>query len=279
MTSSTFSSLAANPLKYQGTYTDGFWRETPSKISGEVVTVFFPINNTSNEGVVVYGDNRPDLAPENHPALKSFDLSTVNTLVQSPLSVPPWYQGGKASIIMMLYSYFDVTFSHNSIEEVVRFCYGTSNPYKRGDVLLKNKTTGIFEWLNISTNAFTSTRPTNPLTLDFIANFQGGPDHPDEKYFPLAGKVSSPTDGVDLPLSLVSNYDLIFTVDFDFENSLLFENVTTQASFDATPMVELIKWVDMSQNRTEWYKMSTTTAATSIITCTVTTAATLKTGP
>lgn len=275
MTSSTFSGLSANSITKQGTYESGFWKESPTKITGKVVSVFFPIDNTVDEGIVVYGYYRPDIAPDN-AGLLNFDLSTV-TRLSGIISKKPGYVGGKAGIIMMQYSYFDVHFTRGNTEEVIRFCYGTTDPQKRGDVMYKD-TDGQFKWLDTTSNSWATTRPANPQKIDFIANYQGGPDHPDEKYFPLAGKVTSPSDGVNLPASLIDNNDLAFTVDFDYQKALLFENVTTQASFDATPMTTLIKWADMSQNRTEWGNVVSTTDASSIISCTVTVEATPRKG-
>lgn len=277
LTSSRFSAAlsAAGVISATGTAEGGFWKLTPNKITGKVASVLFPIANTVDEGAVVYGSYRPDLLKANAD-LYDFDLSEI-TRLSGNISKRPDYKGGKAPVILMLYGYFNVYFTHSNTEEVIRFAYGSSSPYTKGDVLLKNKTTGAFEWLDKDTNTFVATRPANAYVIEMIATFTD-PQHPSSTYyFPLAARITSPSDGVDLPASLLDNNNLTFTVDFDYTNALLFDldpPITSQTDFDSRSLEALVSGVDLSQNRSEWGVVATTTEASSIITCTVTVEAT-----
>lgn len=260
MKSSTFSSLAALGLSATGVVTiedTSYWGVTPAKITGKVSSVFFPINDVEDEGIVVYGYYRPDLATS-LTELKDFDLSTT-TRLSGIISKKPGYKGGDASIILMQYGYFDVYFTQGSpaAERVVRFAYATTGSYTKGDILIKNNSTGNFEWLDSSTGALETTRPTNALRNSTISSWVD-PSHPTEVYFPLMAKVSP---AVSLTGSLVENNNLTFTLDFDYANSLLFSGISSEAEFNNLTSAGLIgrqegaTWTDrsfMRQMRTPW---------------------------
>lgn len=278
MKSSTFSSLAASGLSATGVVTiDGFsyWAVTPAKITGKVASVFFPINQTEDEGIVVYGYYRPDLATS-LTELKDFDLSTT-TRLSGIISQKPGYKGGDASIILMQYGYFNVYFTQGSpeAERIIRFCYATTGPYTKGDILIKYTSSDDFKWLNADTGSLESTR-VNPVMNSTIKNWVD-PSHPTEVFFPLMAKV---TPAVSLTGSLVENNNLTFTLDFDYADSLLFEGITTQAEFNNLTSAQLIgrqgvsSWTDrsfMRQMRTPWKGVE---SADPGVNCTVTVVAT-----
>ncbi|MBI5700887.1 hypothetical protein HZC34_03445 [Candidatus Saganbacteria bacterium] len=267
MKSSTFSALAALGLKTTGIVTVGgasYWGVTPSKITGKVATVFFPINNTEDEGVVVFGFYRPDLATS-LTELKDFDLSQT-TRLKGIMSKKPGYIGGPASMILMMYGYFNVYFNQGSpeAERVLRYAYATTGDYTKGDILLKNSTTGNFEWLNSSTGSLDSTRPSSPVANSTIKNWTDS-THPTMVFFPLLAKVTP--EAATFTAALIDNNNLTITLDFNYANSLLFDGVTTEAQFNSLAPRDLIgkssssTWTDrcfMRQMRTAWNGPSTT---------------------
>lgn len=274
ISSSTFSSSSSG-IKAAGVYQGSKWLETPTYITGEVGSVFFTIDSSSNEGLVTYGADRPDLMT-NATALVPFDLRASTLLTGGAISLPGWYTGGYSKVMLIAYAYFDVFFTHNGSEETIKFVYATNDYHpdqRKGDVLIKDND-GIFKWLDEDSNTLVATRPANPRIIDLVATLSSEAHAETQYYFPLAARVSQPSAGVDLSLSTIKNKGLRFYVDFAYENALSFDpnlagtDISNQSEFDALSKIELVKSADLIQNSMDWGAILTTTEG--VVTCQVT---------
>jgi hypothetical protein len=61
--STSLAAAAAAGLTVCGTREGNNWAITPATISGLALSILFPINGTEDDGVVVFGNGRPDIAP------------------------------------------------------------------------------------------------------------------------------------------------------------------------------------------------------------------------
>ena len=257
------SALRAMGVTIAGTAESGNWLITPTKISGKVMSVVLPVNGTEDEGIVPFGAGRPDIAPAN-TTLYDFDLSTVTRLRQDVLGFKPGFKGGTCSNILMMFGYFDVEFLQGSTAKKIRFCYGDTDPYVRGDKLLYNAggaATNKYYWYNTSTEAFvleTGTRPTYPAQNTYVATFSD-PVRPNMHYYMLGAQLRNNTDydgatrnTINLSRSIVEDNELTFAVDFDVQNCVIFTTCASSAEFEALTDAQLIQKFDMRQNTARW---------------------------
>ncbi len=258
------AALRAQGITIAGTVEGGNYYLTPDSITGKVLSVVLPINGQADEGVTPFGSGRPDIAPANSN-LYDFDLTQVTTLANDSITVKPGFNGGESEQTILIFGYFDVQFAHQGTTRTLRFCYGDSDPYVRGDKLLYNasgEATDKYYWYNTSTESFvieTGTRPNYPVINTLVATFEDNV-RPDMHYYMLGAINRDCTDydgatGLDyitLSKTIVYDYNLTFTVDFDFENSVLFADVTSEAAFEALTDAQLIEKFDMKQNVSDW---------------------------
>jgi len=251
--------LRAMGVTVAGTKEGSNWLITPSKISGKVMSIVLPVNGAEDEGIVPFGNGRPDIASA-ESVLYDFDLSQVTALKQSVIGLKPGFKGGSCEAIMMLFGYFDVEFTQGGVNKKIRMCYGDSSPYVRGDKLLYNAngaSTGKYYWYNTSDGSFaveTGTRPSSPSVNSYVRDFSD-PVRPNMHYYMLGANLRNCTDYdgsrrnyITLSKSICEDNELSFTVDFDVQNAVIISGVTTEADFNALTDAQLIQKFDMKQN-------------------------------
>jgi len=259
----TASMLRSMGITIAGTAESGNWLITPVKISGKIMSVVMPVNGVEDEGIVTFGAGRPDIAPANS-TLYDFDLSTVTKLTNDAMGLKPGYKGGKSEQIILLFGYFDVLFDHNGSQRTLRFVYGDTDPYVRGDKLLKNAggaTDNKYYWYNTSAGTFVSesaTRPSSPCANAYVRDFSD-PVRPVMHYYMLGAQLrncidynGARVDYISLNKSIIEDKILNFTVDFDVANAVVFTGCTTEAAFNALSDADLIQKFDMKQNTSSW---------------------------
>jgi len=259
----TTNSLRANGITISGSKEGSNWCITPAKISGKVMSVVIPSTSGEDEGITPFGSGRPDIAPANS-VLYDFDLSNTTNLHSDSISLKPGFVGGKAEQIILLFGYFDVEFLQGIKNKKIRFVYGDTDPYVRGDKLLYNPTeesTGKYYWYDKTSGAFVSeslSRPSNPSLNTYVSTFSD-PVRPNLHYYMLGAQLrnctdydNSTKDYITLGKSILEECDLSFTVDFDVRNAVVFNNVSSEAAFNALTDEELIQKFDMKQNVSSW---------------------------
>ncbi|MDI6731264.1 MAG: hypothetical protein QME05_01610 [Candidatus Margulisbacteria bacterium] len=256
------SALRAQGITIAGTREGNNWLETPTKISGKILSIVLPVNGQEDEGIVPFGSGRPDIAPA-QSTLYDFDLSQVTALHSPCISLKPGYTGGTCSQILMMFGYFDVEFTQGSTAKKIRFVYGATTPYERGDKLIYNPngaTTNQYYWYS-SVEGFvieTATRPADAAVNTFVRDFSD-PVRPVMHYYLLGAQLRNNTDydgEVRNTISLVKNNVedrvLTFTVNFDVQSCVVFTDVASEAAFQALTDAELIQKFDMKQNVSQW---------------------------
>lgn len=257
------SALRAQGVTFVGTREGDDWLITPTKIGGKVLSVVLPVNGQEDEGIVPFGAGRPDIAPAQSD-LYDFDLSQVTTLHKDVIGLKPGFVGGTCEVIILLFGYFDVEFEHGSTTKEVRFVYGDTDPYLRGDKLLlynaSGGAAGEFCWYS-STEGFvseTGTRPADAIYNYYVKTFSD-PVRPNMHYYMLGAMLTNNTDYdgtkrnyITLSRTLVENNNLAFTVDFDVRNAVKFVGVSSDAEFNALTDAQLIDKFDMKQNTSHW---------------------------
>jgi len=190
-------------------------RITPTNITGKVLTLLFPIESQEDEGVVVFGNNRPDIAPASSELL-DFDMAQ-RLAVNGTVQLKPGYVGGQSGALNLLFGYIDVEFVLNGRARVVRVALADVNGMQRGDLLLwfdgadataqtmatgsagdattgdGATTTGRFRWYDLDADQFVSTRPDNPVVIEAIRDFFD-PVRPHLVFYPLRAELTSTLD-------------------------------------------------------------------------------------
>ncbi|MFA6549260.1 MAG: hypothetical protein WCT39_04940 [Candidatus Margulisiibacteriota bacterium] len=268
-TNLTSSSIqAANVLRAAGVTVFGTaegsnWVITPSKISGKIMSVVFTVNGQEDEGIVPFGNGRPDIAPA-QSTLYDFDLSHTTVLQKDVVGLKPGFVGGQSNQMILLFGYFDVEFLQGTTTKKIRFCYGDSTPYVRGDKLMYNpsgEVAGKYYWYDTIGGTFvseSSTRPSSPEVNTNVKNFTD-PIRPNAHYYNVGVMLRNNRDYdgtiksyISLLKSLVEDRSLSFTVDFDLGNAVVFNSVTSEAAFNALTDVQLLQKFDMKQNTARW---------------------------
>jgi hypothetical protein len=153
---------------------------TPSNLSGKCVSLLYAVAESQDEGLVIFGNERPDIATST-ANLYDFDFAD-RLAVSGSVTVRPGFVGGTVSHMVILFGYLDVTFPVGSTEKTVRIAMGDVEGMERGDIMLKVGTT--FQWYDTQSGTFTSTRPTIPATISAIANFVD-PVRPNRHYYSM----------------------------------------------------------------------------------------------
>jgi hypothetical protein len=257
------SALRAQGITIMGSREGSNYLITPTKISGKILSVVLPSTGGEDEGIVPFGAGRPDIAPA-QSTLYDFDLSQVTTLHQDTIGLKPGFKGGICEWIILLFGYFDVEFKQGTTDKKIRFCYGDSDPYLRGDKLIYNPnslTTGHYYWYSTAEGFVDSvggTRPSGACYNYFVQSFSD-PVRPNMHYYMLGAQLRNNRDYdgttrnyITLSKSIIENDNLYFTVDFDVNNAVLFSGITSEAEFQALSDTQLIEKFDMKQNTSRW---------------------------
>ena len=231
----TSSSLQAGKTADLTAYSDGsnvFL--TPSNVAGEAMSLLFAIAGVPDEGIVIFGDNRPDIAPANSPTYP-FNFGTQQAIVSSP-SFDPSRPGGLSEHMAVIFSHLDFTFSVNSQSYTVRIALVSNNGMQRGDKLMLVGSS--YEWYDLDQNAFTSTRPSNPARITEIENFVDSV-RPNMVFYPFnAFMTNQPLSMLTADLAGASGLDIV--LNFNVQDMLVLEGVTSTNSLGADGMIQLL---------------------------------------
>ena len=164
---------------------------TPDNVSGEILSFLFATAGQEDEGISVFGDIRPDIALASAP-LYPFDLAN-QLAVTAQATVKPGFVGGTSEHAVAIFGYadFHLTLASGN-QQVVRVSMVElgSLGMQRGDKLLADAN-GTFQWYDMDTQTFTSTRPNNPAVIEVIRDFTD-PIRPLLVFYPLNVFLTSP---------------------------------------------------------------------------------------
>lgn len=159
----------------------------PSNVSGEVLSVVFPIDPAPDDGIVVFGDGRPDIAAAS-ATLYPFDF-LAQLSVNAAINIKPTLADGTVERVHPIFGYADFDFAQqDGTPRTVRVAFADVNGMVRGDKLLAVGTG--FQWLDLDTGALSSTRPANPAVIEPIRDFSD-PIRPNMVFFPMTVDLTS----------------------------------------------------------------------------------------
>ncbi|NNE68975.1 MAG: hypothetical protein HKN29_01285 [Rhodothermales bacterium] len=185
LTSSSLAPQEAAP-KLSATQTD--IEVTPNNVTGEALSVLFPIDPAPDDGIVVFGDGRPDIAPTT-ATLFPFDFAQ-EVPIAANIQIKPTLQDGTTSRVNVLLGYADFSYNQlNGVGRTVRVALADVDGMVRGDKLL-DMGGAQFQWFDLDTGAYTATRPANPATIPDIRDFSD-PVRPNLEFFPLVANMTS----------------------------------------------------------------------------------------
>ncbi len=160
----------------------------PYNVAGEILSVVFPIDPAPDDGIVVFGDGRPDIAPTTAQLLP-FDLS-AQLAVNEFISIKPSLADGTVERVHPLFGYADFFYEQDDLTpRTVRVAMASIDGMVRGDKLLDTGG-GQFEWYDLDTNSFTATRPANPSVIEDIRDFTD-PIRPNLVFYPMVVNLTS----------------------------------------------------------------------------------------
>lgn len=188
LTSSTLAPQEAAPKVRSRAAGQTDFEVTPNNVTGEALSVVFPIDPAPDDGIVVFGDGRPDIAPAT-ATLYPFDFAQ-EVPISANIQIKPSLSDGTTSRVNVLLGYAD--FSYNQLDgtpRTVRVALADVDGMVRGDKLLDSGG-GQFQWLDLDSGAFTSSRPSNPATIPDIRDFSD-PIRPALVFFPLVANMTT----------------------------------------------------------------------------------------
>lgn len=227
-------------------------RITPINVTGKVLSLLFPIDGKEDEGVVVFGNYRPDIAPADSELLP-FDMAD-QLAVSGAVQLKPGFGGGPATSMILLFGYLDIEFELNGQNRLVRVATASVEGMQRGDVLLwfDNTTSsaqttpsgsspepaspdGEFRWYDLDTNSFVSTRPENPVVIPAIRDFFD-PIRPNLVFYPISGQT---TQTLDLGANVFENaISLNVVLDFALSQFIVLEDQHDPSAIDDATLIQ-----------------------------------------
>ncbi len=208
---------------------------TPDNVTGEVLSLLFAIDNTLDDGVVIFGNNRPDVAPASSD-LEDYDLANpcaINSTINNRPDIP----GGTSSTLLLLFGYMDMHFTLDGDSKIVRVALASVSGMTRGDKLLFDTASNSYLWYDLDASAFSATRPSNPAVIEEIRDFFD-PIRPNMVFYPVQGDLVTPEPMVKADLVAASSIDVV--LDFLMTGAILLESQTdASAVSDATLVTSL----------------------------------------
>lgn len=216
---------------------------TPDNVTGEVLSLLFTTDGQAEEGLVIFGNGRPDIAPADSDLIE-FDFAEPQPIF-STVQLKPGFVGGQSSHLAMLFGYMDLHFELDGDDKVVRLALAEVNGMQRGDKLLLEPATGDFQWYDLDAETFTTTRPDNPALVETINTFTD-PIRPDLVFYPVNAVVLEPIQ-LD-PVELADSNLMTVTIDF-----VMLQAITLVGELDQSTVTdeELIISFDLTQNATD----------------------------
>ncbi|MBO6575959.1 MAG: hypothetical protein JJ896_10080 [Rhodothermales bacterium] len=161
---------------------------TPSNVTGDALSVLFTIDPAPDDGIVVFGDGRPDIAPSS-AQLFPFDFAQ-EVPINASIQIKPTLADGTSNRAVVLLGYTDFDYIQlDGTERTVRIALADVNGMTRGDKLLAIGSG--FQWFDLDTQSFTSTRPANPVVIPEIRDFSD-PIRPNLVFYPLIANLTTP---------------------------------------------------------------------------------------
>lgn len=227
-------------------------RITPSNVTGKVLSLLFPIDGKEDEGVVVFGNYRPDIAPADSE-LFPFDMAD-QLAVSGTVQLKPGFGGGPATSMILLFGYLDIQFELEGQTKLVRVALASVEGMQRGDVLLwfdssgssaqslpsgsspePTSADGEFRWYDLDTNSFVSERPGNPVVIAAIRDFFD-PIRPEMVFYPISGQT---TRTLDLGANVFENaISMNVVLDFALSQFIVLEDQHDPSAIDDAALVQ-----------------------------------------
>ena len=207
---------------------------TPTNVSGEAVSLLFAISGVPDEGIVIFGDSRPDIAPVNATTYP-FDFAAQLAIVSTP-SFDTSRPGGQSEHMAVIFAHLDFEFTVDSQQHVARIALVSNNGMQRGDKLIQVGTG--FQWYDLDTSAFTATRPANPARITFLETWVD-PIRPNMVFYPFnAFMTNPPLTLLTAVLSTSSGLDVV--LNYNVQDMLVLEGVASPAGLTASDVVQLL---------------------------------------
>ncbi len=209
---------------------------TPYNIDGEALSLLFATASEEDEGLVIFGDGRPDIAPGN-ATFYPFDFANL-LAVNSTVTLKPGYIGGLVQHMVTMFGYIDIYVDIDNHDRILRLALGEysvgSNTYIRGDVLLQDTVTNIFMFYDLDNYLFTNARPTNPYVIEEIRDFFD-PIRPNMVYYPL-NVFLDPDIYLDAA-ELQTASSIYVEVDFSVEDFVILQNQSSTSGISDSAII------------------------------------------
>ena len=213
---------------------------TPDNVTGKALSLLFATDDQDDEGIVVFGNGRPDIAPADSE-LYDFDFAD-SLAITATATLKPGFVGGQSSQMVLLFGYLDMHLTVNGQERVVRIAMVDTGEMQRGDKLLLDEASGTYQWYDADTEAFTDERPDSPAAIAAIRDFED-PIRPNQVFYAINAMLLEPIE-LDADAILASS-GMTVTLDFVMTDSIVLVDQTDETSItDET----LITSLDLSQN-------------------------------
>lgn len=239
--------LTSSSLTKKGLYNRGVLDSVPiypTNINGQALSLLFATASEQDEGLVFFGDGRPDIAPGN-ATFYPFDFANQLAVVNN-INLKPGYVGGLVQHAVAMFGYIDIYMIIDGSNRVIRLALGEysvgTDTYVRGDVLLQDLITSEFRFYDITNSVFTSARPANPYVIEEIRDFTD-PIRPNMVYYPL-NVFLSPSISFDATV-LQTATSVYVRIDFFVENFVVLQDISSTTGISDS---ELINSFDISQN-------------------------------
>ncbi len=247
-TTLTSTSLAGNSQsalpKPNAVTTDLGLEITPDNVTGEVLSLLFATADMEDEGLVIFGNERPDIALVDSD-LYEFDLAAPEPITSNIL-LKSGFVGGPSNHMVLLFGYMDMYLTISGQEYVVRIALADVDDMQRGDKLLLDEATGDFRWYDLDAESFTTTRPSNPAAIAEVRDFTD-PIRPNLVFYPVNALLLETVQLDAADLAAASGLDVV--LDFVMTNAVVLVDEN-----DSTSVTEasLITDLDLSQNVSDY---------------------------
>lgn len=269
LTSSSLSTSADAAQTRTVVDSPGGLRITPDDVDGKILSVLFAIDQSEDQGVVIFGNERPDIASTD-AVLHDFDLGR-RLPIDSNIALQPDFEGGPSSLMVLLFGYMDFTFTLGGRTRIVRVALADIEPMQRGDVLLRtpgessaaSETPDIqitpvpdvvgnddptaepvaldgFQWFDLDAGEFTAERPANPALIEQVRDFND-PIRPALVFYPINVFLSEPVQLTADDLEGAESINVV--IDFALNQSIVLVN----EHFEGLADFELITSFSLSQ--------------------------------
>ena len=216
----------------------------PYNIDGEALSLLFATASQVDEGLVVFGDMRPDIAPSNS-TLYPFDFAD-QLAITSEINVKTGYVGGNIQHMVSTFGFINIYVEIDDVDRALRLALSDynigSDTYLRGDVLLQDTVTEIFRFYDLTNSLFTEARPGNPYVIEEIRDFVD-PIRPNMVFYPL--NVFLDSNLYFDPVLIITSDSIDIVVDFYVDNFVILQDQTSTVGISDSAIINSF---DITQN-------------------------------